>query len=1050
MSLQKVLPPPFNKIHLAIVAAYLTLNISSAYALTGGHVSIDTDKNALHLTNTVNTNTGGLLYTDPDNNNFYTDSEDNSKKGVASSFDQIIIELDPNLASGTMRGNDPFSFRLDAPNTDLQISVKQSDKENFDAFHLSNHFPHLVIRDFSATVDARNSDAINISHDCTTDAYVQIQGDLTAEVSQGNGIRANASRNGSENQTFVSSIDVYGTTDITITGSNVRNSVSFLTITYDPAAIYAGNSLYYFNFIGWHGAESFGKGEISLHGDTILTLKGDKNYGVLGGKNGSVTLNNLYIEATGDKAIGVAADNKNLTMGSFDQSTNRHGSFVFLNGDENVIHMLGDESKALFANSEYAKISSGNNGIGSIDLIGDVEANDNGSIDLTIRNDAKVIGQIKSTNSGKISFNASGAINFSAPVSTTESSQLVLVAGTDKWKAEDVDFENPFDTNVIDVKFGKNSNDERSYVTGDIVSGFGGIIDIAPNATVRSTDNGLSVVGNVLAGNGGKISLSLGDGAYFEGRTDDYQDAEWNHDIIASQFVNRIQASGTIDLHLGHNSTWKVTGQSWLSSFEADNSTIDLTQNNTSIHLGSITGQNNTFIVNLSMDGSGNMIYVKDGTAENQNIFIKNRDEVLSSMKTGDRVRFATIANAGGGFQEAGSNQTTTFGKTVSIDDAGIKKVDFEVVYEDYDKSATEENDKYNNAQGDGSAIEIDKPGSDYVETIYDANDTAQNAYLVRLKEQEGEDEKPEEVLSDAGRTIVNISRANYTNAVQLDTLNKRQGEMQFSQGRDDGLWVRMRHDEIGKKGAFRLNNNMIELGVDSRYVKDNGEFHTGIALDYMDGSTDFHDVNGQGDLDRYGIWFYTTWLGNEGYYSDLIFKFGHLENQFDIITPSVGERVKGDYSNDVFLVSLEQGKKFRSEESWFIEPQAQLQYAYVTSDEYTTSQDSYVRLDGIHSLIGRLGVRAGKDFGADNLFSVYARSDLMHEFLGDQDIYAKDKTGALNMRYENDDTWYSAGVGMTYTPNEDSVLFFEAESVFGASNKDSYIFSGGVRILFN
>lgn len=1015
-------------------------------------MSIDTDSNTLHLSNTDKTNTGGLLYTDPNNEKFYTDSEDSNKKGVASSFDRIIIELDPNLTSVTMRGNDPFSFRLDAPNTDLTIHVKQSDKENYDAFHLTNHYPHLSIRDFTATVDARNSDAINISHDCTTDAYIKIQGDLTAEVSQGNGIRANASKNGSASQTFSSSIEVYGKTDITITGTKVKNLVyDLIPIIYNPAAVYAGNSMYYFKlFFGWYGAESFGKGEIHLNGDTSLTLKGEENYGVLGGKNGSVTLNNLYINATGDKSIGVAADNKNLTMGSYDQSTNRHGSLVILNGEENVIHMLGADSKALFANSEYAKISTGDNGIGSIDLIGDVEANESASINLTIRNNAKILGQVKSTNSGKISFNATGTIDFSSAESTIESNQPVLVAGTDNWDFEDVDFGNPFDTNEINLKYGVGSNGEQSRVVGNIVSGFGGVIDIAPNSTTKSNDHALNVIGNVLAGNGGKINLSLGDAAYFEGRTDDYQDAEWNHDIIASEFVNRIQASGTVNLRLGHGSTWKVTGQSWLSSLEANNSTINLTQNNTSIHLGSIKGKNNTFVVNLSMDGSGNMIYVKDGTAENQSIFINNRDEVLNSMKTGDRVRFATIANAGGGFNEANSTTVATFGKTVSIHDAGIKNVEFDVVYEDYDKSATDENDKYNNALGDGSTIEVNKPGSDYVETVYDAENSAQNVYLVRLKEQEMEEEKPEEILTDAGRTIVNMSRANYTNAVQLDMLNKRQGEMRFSKDRNDGLWVRMRHDEIGKKAAFRLNNNMVELGIDSRYTKKDGEFHTGIALDYMDGSTDYHNVEGQGNLDRYGAWFYTTWLGNEGDFTDLIFKFGHLENEFDIITPLAGERIKGNYDNDVFLVSLEHGKKFNNEEFWFFEPQAQLQYAYVTSAEYTTSQDTQVRLDGIHSLIGRVGIRTGKDFGSDKLFSVYVRGDVMHEFLGDQDLYAKDKTGTLKMRYENDDTWYSAGVGLTYLPNKDSVLYFEAESIFGASNRDSYIFSGGVRLLFN
>lgn len=44
-------------------------------------MSIDTDSNTLHLSNTDKTNTGGLLYTDPNNENFYTDSEDSNKKG---------------------------------------------------------------------------------------------------------------------------------------------------------------------------------------------------------------------------------------------------------------------------------------------------------------------------------------------------------------------------------------------------------------------------------------------------------------------------------------------------------------------------------------------------------------------------------------------------------------------------------------------------------------------------------------------------------------------------------------------------------------------------------------------------------------------------------------------------------------------------------------------------------------------------------------------------------------------------------------------------------
>ena len=73
-----------------------------------------------------------------------------------------------------------------------------------------------------------------------------------------------------------------------------------------------------------------------------------------------------------------------------------------------------------------------------------------------------------------------------------------------------------------------------------------------------------------------------------------------------------------------------------------------------------------------------------------------------------------------------------------------------------------------------------------------------------------------------------------------------------------------------------------------------------------------------------------------------------------------------------------------------------------------------------------------------------------MHEFMGKQDIKAKDATGTMRVRYENDDTWYSAGLGMSYQHNKDKYYFLEAEKVFGGSNTSSYIISGGVRFLFD
>ena len=228
----------------------------------------------------------------------------------------------------------------------------------------------------------------------------------------------------------------------------------------------------------------------------------------------------------------------------------------------------------------------------------------------------------------------------------------------------------------------------------------------------------------------------------------------------------------------------------------------------------------------------------------------------------------------------------------------------------------------------------------------------------------------------------------------------------------------------------------------------DYGEFRTGFSFDYMNGSVDYHTVNGDGDMQRYGLWLYTTYLGNDGQYADLVLKYGHLKNDFDV-TSELNEKISGDYSNDVASLSAEYGWKFSNSQNYYVEPQAQLQYTYITGADYTTSQGSKVELDSIHSLIGRIGFRAGKDFNTETPITAYIRGDVLHEFLGEQDILAYDNTGVLNRTYHNDDTWYSAGLGISVQSSENTYFFLEGEQVFGADNDSSYTVSGGFKHSF-
>lgn len=730
---------------------------------------------------------------------------------------------------------------------------------------------------------------------------------------------------------------------------------------------------------------------INLKGNNIIKLFGNGNYGIWAGKNGEINVNDIKITANGNDSYGIAATNGNITYDT-DSSQNRYGSTVTLNGNTNKIYMVETDddgnikldengnpmqtegSKAIYADSQYGVIKSGDNGIGNIDIIGDIEAENGGAITLS------VVG------------------------------------------------------------------DEQNYLQGDIIA-FG--TQANKNASINLTTNAaLAYQGDALAANGGVVDVTLGDGSFWSGRADDYQDAadaNWlasHTGNLDTKFSGNVTGNGTVNVDMGIGSTWNVTGQSWVTNLLGNDNYIVMDGDNTggyALHVGNIEGSN-TFVMNVRPDATGDMLYVKDGTGAQQNLVIFNADEVLQNMNVGDAVRFATVANAGGGFNNGGFTDmpVQTFGRSTRISDAGIFNVDFDIVYNDYNEDMDGDvgsEDDYN-----GNEFTQDKPGSSYVDDVYGV-ENAQNAYIVRRA-------VTEENKSDAAKTIINMSRANYKNAVYMDRLNKRMGEMRYINGDEDqGMWVRLRHDRIGQSGDFRSMNTMYELGYDVKQPTDNGERRIGMAIDYMRGSTSYDDIIGKGETKRYGLWLYDTWLGEKGHYVDYVAKWGHLSNDFDITAKTTGEDINGDYSNNVFSVSAEYGKKNDMGNGWYFEPQIQAQLARVTGAEYETTQGSKVSVDGINSLIGRAGFRIGKDMSQTS--TVYLKADILHEFLGEQTVTASDATGTLREDFDNKGTWYDVGFGFAAKTGNNSYAFIDFEKSFGNDNDETYQVNAGLQWAF-
>ena len=590
------------------------------------------------------------------------------------------------------------------------------------------------------------------------------------------------------------------------------------------------------------------------------------------------------------------------------------------------------------------------------------------------------------------------------------------------------------------------TNENGSYtIVGNLVAGYGS--ELPSDLTESTIDGGkitingknTQIYGDVFAGNGGEINITLNSGNILEGQVDDYHELASDKEgkvFHNSAFVDSegnpldVVAAGNATLNINDGAKWIARGQSFVDTVTLNGGIIDMSRNeNSSVTVKNLNGKGGKFKMRLNTGdrAQSDMLYVTGSIAGDYELQIAGDEFDINEITEDNPLRFATVK---------GDVNTDNI-KARSVD-TGFFNNQYTITKENF-AAGDEENIIYNNSgveyKGDYAADY--KPGNDYVESTFDENDT--NLLIGGVSSQ---------TVSDAGQTIINMSRANYSNAIYMDRLNKRMGEARYISPEDEqGMWVRLRHDRIGKDEQFRSQNTMYEIGYDVKQPVDSGDHRIGMAIDYMDGKTSYSGIAGDGDIKRYGLWLYDTWLGDKGHYTDFVAKWGHLENDFDIMAKSTGEKITGDYSNNVFSVSAEYGKKNDMGSGWYIEPQAQLQLARVTGADYTTSQGTKVSLDGINSLIGRAGFRLGRDLNENS--TVYVKADLLHEFLGEQGISATDITGTFNETYENKGTWYDVGLGFATALGKNSYAFMDFEKSFGNDNDETYQINAGVQWTF-
>ena len=287
-----------------------------------------------------------------------------------------------------------------------------------------------------------------------------------------------------------------------------------------------------------------------------------------------------------------------------------------------------------------------------------------------------------------------------------------------------------------------------------------------------------------------------------------------------------------------------------------------------------------------------------------------------------------------------------------------------------------------------------------------------------------------------------------YLMATTMETLRDRRGEMTFNGTKEDGWWVRYTHDRFGLEG-FTAETDGFQFGYEWMKPEDEGRLFRGAALDVAQGDVDYDRMSGQSEADRYRLSAYQTYVGNNGVYYDAVLRAGWYDAETNVAYTRDNGTVydmRGNFDYWAAAASFEAGHPFESSSAWWIEPEVQLQYTYITDYDYKTNHGIRVDTDDTQSLIGRFGVRMGKVLTSDagRHMSVWAGADVFHEWLGDRDGTMTGIDETVRYDISGDDTWWDTVFGMTWETGPDSRLWAAAKHDFGGDKENTWTVNVG------
>ncbi|WP_095111147.1 autotransporter outer membrane beta-barrel domain-containing protein [Pseudomonas sp. Irchel 3E20] len=229
----------------------------------------------------------------------------------------------------------------------------------------------------------------------------------------------------------------------------------------------------------------------------------------------------------------------------------------------------------------------------------------------------------------------------------------------------------------------------------------------------------------------------------------------------------------------------------------------------------------------------------------------------------------------------------------------------------------------------------------------------------------------------------------------ELSTLRSRMGELRFN-GAAAGLWARgygSKQDVDAQSGvAYKQTQQGFSIGADTALPYGDGNWLVGVLAGHSNSDIDVaHGTSGT--VKSYYLGTYATWMDDaSGYYFDGVVKLNRFDNEAKVGL-SDGARTKGSYNNTGIGASAEVGRHIKLEDNYFVEPFAKLSAVVIKGKDYDLDNGMKAEGGDTRSLLGKLGVTAGRNFELSDgkVVQPYIRGAVVQEFAKNNHVQVND-----------------------------------------------------------